>query len=115
MGIELVDPSKTYELAHPSGAKFVMRHWTFAMQEEVDRRCIQQDGKGGVSYDVGLEREIKIQNAVENWSGITAPDGSEAPCTPENKKKLPVGIVFWIVKEIDELSGIRMPESEKKN
>ena len=112
--IELVDPSKTYALKHPSGAEFTMRHWTFAMQEEVDRRCIVQDGKGGISYNSTLERQIKIALAVENWSGI-AEGGSEVPCTPENKMRLPLGVVFWIVKNVDEVSGIRIPEAEKKS
>lgn len=115
MGIQLVDPAKTYELKHPSGAVFVMRHWTFGMQEEVDKRCVVQDGKGKFDYNNSLEREIKINLAVESWSGIAAEDGSEAPCTPEVKRRLPVGVVFWLVKNIDEISLIRMPEEEKKN
>lgn len=119
MGIELIDESKTYELKHASGAVFILKNWTFGMQEEVDKRCVEQDGKGGMNYNVGLEREIKIARSVVSWSGIMVPDGTgglqEAPCTPENKKKLPVGIVFWLVKNIDETAGIRMPDTEKKS
>lgn len=119
MGIELVDDTKIYELKHPSGAIFKLRYWTFAMQEEVDKRCVVYDGAGGVTYNVALEREIKVKRTVDNWSGITIPDGNggyqEAPCTPENKSRLPVGIVFWLVKNIDEMAGIKMPDAEKKN
>jgi hypothetical protein len=112
--IELVDDSKSFDLPHPSGAVFVMKHWTFGMQEEVDKSCVVQDGKGGFTYLVSLEREIKIRLSLQGWRGVGM-NGEEFPCTDENKKKLPVGVILWLIREIDERSGIRMPEEEKKN
>lgn len=114
MSLELVDPSKTYDLSHPSGAVFVMKHWTKDMQEEVDAKCLSHDGKGNFNYNVSLEREIKIQLSIHDWRGITF-GGEEVPCTPEKKKLLPVGVMIWLVKTIDEKAGIRMPEEEKKS
>ena len=113
MGIEIVDPEKSYELPHASGAKFVMSHWTVAMQEEVDRRCLAMDGKGGYTYDVALDRQLKIDFAVKSWSGVTS-NGEEVPCNPENKRKLPVGVQLWLVKDIEERAGLRMTDAEKK-
>jgi len=114
MSLELTDPSKSYELVHPSGAIFIMRHWTNAMQEEIDRRCIISDGRGGLSYLSALEREIKIDLACQNWRGVTR-EGEEVLCNSETKKMLPPGAVLWIVKDVDERAGIRMPDTEKKS
>ena len=114
MGIELIDFGKTYELAHPSGAKFMMLHWTNAMQDEVDRACVINKGDNVFSYDISREREMKIDLSVKGWSGITA-DGQEVPCTSENKKKLPVGVTLWLQKELEERAGLRITQDEKKN
>lgn len=115
MGIQLVDPSKEYELKHPSGASFTMRHWTVALQEIVDQECISLSGNGEYKYNVSREREIKLDNCVTAWSGIEDEDGGQMPCTSENKRKLPVGIVVWIVKEIDTRAGLRFIPEEKKS
>lgn len=114
MGIELVDESSFFELEHPSGCVFVMRHWTMAMQDQADKDCYVQDGKGGFTYFVAREREFKIDMCLQDWRGISA-GGKDSPCTPENKKRLPVGVAMWLIKEIDERSHIRMTEEEKKN
>ena len=113
MPLELVDPSSTYELTHSSGAAFTMRHWTVAMQEEVDTRCYVQDGKGGFQYLPAIERELKITNALAGWRGVTM-NGEAVECTPENRKKLPVGVMLWLVKDIDDRAGLRMTDTEKK-
>ena len=113
--INLVDESSTYEIIHPSGATFVMRHWTLAMQEETDKKCVVIDSSGRITdYKVSLERELKLKNAVSDWRGIML-DSTEALCTDENKKKLPVGVALWLVREIDERAGLRMTAEEKKN
>lgn len=110
--IELVDPSKQYDLKHPSGAVFSMRHWTYAMQEEVDRECFKIVGENP-SWDANKERELKLFLAIVSWSGVVM-DGADAPCTQENKLRLPVGVIFWLIKEIDERAGLRMSPAEKK-
>lgn len=113
MSLELVDGSKNYELSHPSGAKFILRHWTIGMQDETDKRCLyQQDGK--FLYNTALDRELKLDLAVQSWSGVTS-EGQEVPCDSENKKKLPVGIALWLIKEIEERAGLRMQLEEKKS
>ncbi len=114
MPLELVDPSKTYELTHPSGAVFVMRHWTVGMQEEVDRKCYIQDGQGSFQFLVSKERELKLELALTGWRGVLQ-DGQPAPCEAEMKKKLPVGVMLWLVKEVDDRSGLRITPEEKKN
>jgi len=114
MSIELIDSSKSYTIDHPSIARFELKHWTIGMQEEVDRQCLVQDGKGGFNYLVARERELKMELALISWSGVTQ-DGVDVPCNSETKKKLPVGVLLWLVRMIDERSGIRMPEEEKKN
>lgn len=112
MSLELVGPDDVYELEYRDGVVFKMRHWLRGMQEEVDRRCVVVSGKD-VRYDVSLDREIKIENCLVDWSGITQ-NGAPVPCTPENKKKLPVGVFLWLVQQIEERAGIRMAETEKK-
>ena|SRR3990167_8323287 len=114
MSLELVDSSKSYTIEHPSGAKFELKHWTNGMQEEVERQCLVQDGKGGFQYLTTREREIKIELALVSWGGVTQ-DGVDVPCNSETKKKLPVGVTLWIVRMIDDRAGLRMPEEEKKN
>lgn len=114
MPLEITDPSKTYELVHSSGAIFTMRHWTLAMQEVVDRECLQQDGKGGYTWNVTRERALKIDLCIQNWSEINR-DGNPLPCTEETKKALPVGVLIWLVKDIDERAGLRITEAEKKS
>lgn len=112
--IELIDDSsKGYEVKHPSGATFTILHWTVGMQEEVDRQCIVIDAKGSVSYLPSKERELKLKLAVAGWSDVML-NGEIALCTNENKMRLPVGVMFWIVKEIDERAGLRMTDTEKK-
>lgn len=83
------------------------------MQEIVDKECIVQDGVGGYKYLLSREREIKIQSCVKDWSGVSF-SGTDFPCTPENKKMLPVGVMIWIIKDIDERAGLRMSTEEKK-
>lgn len=112
--IELVDESATYELVHPSGAVFIMRHWTVGMQEEIDRRCITQDGDGKFTYNLPLEKEIKLASALADWRGV-AVNGAEVPCSPENKKKLPVGVSLWLIRDVNERAGLSIPEPEKKS
>ena len=113
MSIELVDSSKHFEVQHPSGAVFVLRYWTMGMQEEVERRCMIIAGKD-IHYNTGLDREMKIEFSVVNWKGIVI-EGVEAPCNPENRKRLPVGVSIWLQKIIEEHAGLRITEEEKKN
>ena len=113
MTIELTDPSKRYEMKHPSGAAFVMRHWTNGMQDDLERRYLALGEAMKTVNAIALEREVKLELALEGWSGVTS-DGQEVPCTPENKKMLPVGVILWIVQEIDERAGLRLTLAEKK-
>ena len=114
MSLELIDPSKEFTLSHPSGAEFRLRYWTKAMQEEVEKQCIKQDGKGGAQYDFSREKDLKIDLSLISWSGVTL-EGTDVPCTAENKAKLPIGVMIWLIREIDERAGLRMTEEEKKN
>lgn len=114
MPLDIKDVSKNYELRHSSGAVFTMKHWTIAMQEVVDRDCLENDGKGGWKWNITRERAIKIDLCVENWTDVTR-DGNPLPCTEETKKQLPVGIMIWILREIDERAGLRITEAEKKS
>ena len=116
--MDLIDESKTYEVKYPGDEKeeeviFVMKHWIVGMQDQVDRDCVESDGNGGLKFLVSKERELKLRLALANWRGIKF-DGSPAPCNDENKKKLPLGVIYWIVKEIDEKAGLVLPDSEKK-
>ena len=114
MSIELVDPAKHYDLKHPwLDATFTMRHMTPAIQELIDKECIVQDGKGNFRYDGSRERDIKSERGVVFWKGIVA-DGQEVECSAENKRKLPVGVIVWLVKEIEERAGLRITAEEKK-
>ena len=110
--LQLVDPSKEYWLKHPSGAEFLLRHWTVAMQEQTDRECFKiVDDKA--QYDQARERELKLSLALVNWKNIEL-DGMNVECTDSYKRLLPVGVVFWIIKDIDERAGLRMTDAEKK-
>ncbi len=115
MPIELVDFEKTYEAEHPAGVTFTLKHWTNGMQDAVDRACLTHDKeKNAYGYDIAKERGLKLELALVAWKGVHV-DGQEVPCTPENIKKLPVGITLWIQKEIEERAGLRITETEKKN
>lgn len=112
--IDLIDDgSRFYELKHASGATFRMSQWTLGMQEEVDRSCMTQDGKGGFAWDSVKERELKLKLAVVGWNGVKL-NGEEAECTLENKMKLPPGVIFWLIRDVDERAGFRMTDTEKK-
>ena len=113
MALEIMDPSKETELNHPSGATFRIRYWTNAMQEAVERECVDNTGKNGIQWNVTRDRQMKIDLSLVGWSGITM-NGEEIPFNDENKKKLPVGVQFWLFKEIEELAGLRMTDKEKK-
>lgn len=112
MSLQLVDPSKEYWLDHASGARFLMRHWTVAMQELTDKECFSIVNEQA-SYNQSREREMKLSLAVVGWEGVEFGEGT-APCTDENKKLLPVGVVFWLIQDIDERAGLRMKATEKK-
>lgn len=115
MPIRIVDPTTEYELKHQSGAVFRMRHWTVAMQEIVDRECISVEANGDYKYNVTRERQIKVDQCVVSWDGVEDDAGSPVPCTPEAKGKLPVGVIVWIVKEVDVRAGLRYVPEEKKS
>ena len=108
MPIDLIDDSSTYDLKYGADTVFKLKHWTVGMQEEVDRTCVVSDGKGGFTYLASKERELKLKLALVDWLGVNA------PCTDENKLKLPVGVIFAIIKEIDERAGFRITDTEKK-
>lgn len=114
MPLEIKDISKSYELKHSSGAVFTMKHWTLAMQEVVDRECLENDGKGGFKWNITRERMLKIDLCIEDWIEINR-DGNPLPCNAETKKQLPVAILIWVVREIDERAGLRITEAEKKS
>ena len=111
--MDLIDDSENYTLKHTSGAEFKMAHWSVGMQDQVDRECYVQDGKGGFKYLLDKERSMKVDLTVKDWKGVLF-GGVEAPCTPENKRRLPVGVTLWIVREVDERAGLRMTGEEKK-
>ena len=111
--MQLVDPAKTYELSHPSGAVFIMNYWTMSMQEIVDKECVVKNDKNELDYLIARERDIKINLAVRDWKGVEF-SGVAVECTSENKRLLPVGVLFWLVKDIDERAGFRMTDTEKK-
>ena len=112
--MELVDDSKTYEFKYPNGEEvFVLKYWTVGMQDIVDRECVESDGKGGVKFLVSKERELQLKLTITEWRGIDF-QGSPAPCNDENKKKLPVGVINWLIREIEEREGIRIKDAEKK-
>lgn len=113
MPLDILDPSKETTLEHPSGARFVVRYWTNAMQEAVEKACAESDGKGGFSWNIARDRQMKIDLSLVGWSGVTM-SGEELPFSEENKKKFPVGVQFWLFKEIEELAGLRMTDKEKK-
>lgn len=113
MGIELIDDAKTYDLTHPSGAVFTLKYWTNGMQAKVDLECLINKS-GQYSFDVSKDREMKIEFSVIAWKDVLL-GGEEVPCTPENKKRLPVGVMLWLQKEIEERAGLRMTEDQKKN
>lgn len=109
--ISLIDPSKNYKLDHPLGVSFEVRNWTVAMQDEVDRRCIKVTRDGSVSYDTALERELRIDLSIVGWSGIE----NDPACTSEAKRLLPVGVIVWLQREIEDRAGLRISLEEKKN
>lgn len=111
--MELIDSSKTYEFKS-GDAVFVLKHWTLAMQDEVDKATLIVDQKGQITFNAPLEREMKINLALHNWHGVTV-NGEVVECTSENKKKIPVGIAASIVREIEEKAGLRITPEEKKN
>ena len=115
MGIELIDYSQTYEIKHSTGAVFTVRHWTCAMQDEVNRCCLSIDQESKTAkFDHTLEREMLIEMSVVGWSGITV-NSQEVPCDSENKKKLPMAVAIWLQSQIEERAGLRFTPEEKKN
>lgn len=115
MPLELNDPSATFDVSHPSGAVFTLRHWTVGMQEEVEQRCVQiTDGGKTMNYLTALDREMKIDKSVVSWSGVLL-NGAEVPCNEATKKLLPVGVILWLQKEIEERAGLRLTPEEKKS
>lgn len=116
MSIELIDDNSVYELKYDSDVTFKLKHWTVGMQEEVDKTCVVPDGKGNFTYLASKERELKLKLALVGWSGVSFSGAldPEAPCTDENKLKLPVGVIFKIIREIDERAGFRITDTEKK-
>lgn len=117
MSLEIHDQTKEYEI-EMSGATFTLRHWTVDDQEVVDRECIVEDGKDAsglpkFKWNQSRDREIKFERCILGWAGIVM-NGQEFIFSPENKKKLPVGIKILLVKEIEERAGLRMTAQEKK-
>lgn len=114
MAIELIDFEKTFDVSHPAGAVFTLRHWTNGMQDAVDRACLIQEPGKPASYDIAKERQMKLELSLVSWQGIVI-GTEEAPCNKDNVKKLPVGVTLWLQKEIEERAGLRITETEKKS
>lgn len=110
--LNLIDPNETFTLTHPSGAVFTVKHWLVGMQDQADEACLIKVG-GETRYDTVKFRKMMIDLCVVGWTGIQS-KGVEVPCTSENKDLLPVGVLMWIQKEIEEAAGLRMSAEEKK-
>lgn len=113
MSLELIKPEETFEVSHSSGAVFICRHWTNAMQDSVDQACVKIEN-GKPVYNASLARAMLLELSVVGWRGVTS-GGQEVPCSPENVKNIPFGAMIWLQTEIETKAGLRVLPEEKKS
>lgn len=98
-GIQIIDPEERFTL-ELEGARLVLRRIDSASLMALERRLGGTPGRreepGGTRRD-RLNDEV-LDYVLLDWQGVTSPlDGSEVPCTAENKRRLPAAVKLKIL------------------
>jgi len=124
--IKLVDRSDTYELAWKQDSEpkekwpvFVLCKLTAGQVNNMEDQLTamsSEEGDRKLYFLSGTSRRLKIKNTLVSWRNVTLDGEKAAPCTDENKEKLPAEIQIWLEKDIEERNSLKgISEKERKN
>ena len=100
-GIHLIDPEERFVL-EAEGAKLTIRRIDSATMMAIERKT------GG---DPGKAANEALDYALVDWEGVASPLGEiEAPCTRENKLRLPTSIKSRIMAALHRPRAEAMPD-----
>jgi len=112
---------ETYEKVYEGDAVFNLRKLSAEQVNSIeDQITVMGIGKGSDDKKLlflgGTGRGLKVKYAVLSWKNVTIDGKSEAPCTDENKKKLPAKVQMWLEEDINKVNGLTgVDEETKKN
>ena len=118
--MKLVDISETVdkeytEIDEEIKPVFTIRKLTAGEVETIGDSTSVLDDKNRIMYLGGTAIRLKLKYALVSWKNIVDNSGKDVPCNDSNKEKLPPGVVSWLSKEIDKISGLLgIPDGEKK-
>jgi len=98
-GIQIIDPQERFSL-ELEGAKLVLRRIDSETLMALERRVRGGAGRGGEAGRAERERlnDEVLDYVLLDWQGVSSPlDGSEVPCTAENKRRLPAAVKLKIL------------------
>lgn len=120
--MKLVNTKDTYEVGYPKGDDpkpiFILRKLSTKEAGDIEDAVTLTERKEEVmtvKFLSGTASRMKIKFAVMGWKNIEIEDGKPAPCTDDNKDKLPNDIRAWLENIIDTDNGFKgIPEDDRK-
>ena len=119
--MKLVNIKETYRFIYELSTEepkpvFILKKMSFGEVSSIFDSISVMNDKNQVQYLSGTSSRLKVKYSVVSWENIFDSDGKVAQCNDENKDKLSVSVINWLVREIDKLSGLTgIPEEERKN
>jgi len=86
---------------------FILKRLSADEVNRIDDQSTSMGKKNAIQYLAGTVRRLKVDTALVDWRNIEEEDGSAAPCTSQNKAKLPASIQSWLEEDINETNKIK--------
>ncbi len=101
-GIQIIDPEERFPV-EMEGAGFTLRRLDSATLMAIERRHKSEPDRNHINEDV-------LDYVLLDWRGVTSPlGGLEAPCTRENKLRLPTAVKLRLLAAAGHLRAESQP------
>jgi hypothetical protein len=116
--IEIVDEQERIE--HCFGdSRLILRRLTPETHEEIRRRHTKRyrtkSGEWAKELDENAVLLDCIDYVIVGWSGVKHPvTKQDVPCTPENKKRIPIQAMGEVMDLVSELNQVAQSEAENE-
>lgn len=118
--IELISPDESFTLGD-ADSSFTLRRLGTETAREIRRRHtrrIDPDRPGDYPRDETDEAEVErdqLDYIIQDWKGIAGPGGADAPCTRDNKSRLPQTVKIQILTAAHAVNTSGDLEAQLKN
>lgn len=124
--LKLISDADRYELVweqsdqpRDSWAVFTLRKLTSGQVNAIEDQLTAMGSDKGdrkLYFMAGTSRRLKIRYTLVEWKNIKLDGDKDAPCTDDNKEKLPAEVQTWLEESINEKNGLMgVPKETRKN